>query len=82
MADVLDNGYDLGFALRNLDRVLDGDAKSWWNHLGPRIDWEMEIGHDTLEIVGHVKEEFVTFFDQKSRKGEYKKTRGTVRSRY
>ncbi len=65
--------YDIVFAIMNFDRVLQGDALSWWNGIYPTYKEKLRgRNSDCRQVWEGIKREFIQFFDQKSRVGTYK----------
>ncbi len=71
--DIAFSGHDITFCIFNFDRVLDKDAQSWYNAMMPSVRKAIHVNNeDPVRIWKQIIEDFLEFFDQKSRRGTYK----------
>jgi len=74
-SDLVYLGYDKQWAVRNIDRMLLGDAKSWWSSIWPQINREVNAlgpNGDFDQLYTDVCDRFKTFFDHSSQKASYR----------
>jgi len=68
-ADVADNGYTAAWAISNIDRVLDGDAKNWFEAKWPLYSARLANCRDADDyevLLNQMETDFIAMFDKSS----------------